>query len=194
MKGIDVSENNGAIDWAAIKAAGIEFVIVRLGYGRGHLDSNFFDNINGAMTQGLKVGVYYYSYALNEEDAKAEGEFLVQTLKDYGLMPSDLAMGCWFDMEDADEWKTHHGFPDAQTITNMCSEFICECNRNGYSCGIYASLDWLCNFIHTEQLADYVPYWCAQWGNSCDWSKAAIWQYTEKLYINGQQFDGNISF
>ena len=58
-KGIDVSENNGRIDWTEVKANGIEFAIVRLGYGNCHLDSLFYENINGALDAGLKVGVYY---------------------------------------------------------------------------------------------------------------------------------------
>jgi len=194
MLGIDVSENNGIVDWNAVKEAGVEFAIIRLGYGSSHLDSQFYANVCGALDKGLKIGVYYYSYALDEAAAKAEGEFLVETLKDCGLLPSTLEMGVWFDMEDADNWKADHGMSDNQTITNMCSEFICECNRNGYSCGIYASLDWLYNKIYTDQLADYVPYWCAQWSDHCSWAKTGIWQYTCSMDIDGNCFDGNISF
>lgn len=54
MKGIDVSENNGVVDWGAVKAAGFEFAIIRIGYGKGHLDSQFYDNVNGATKAGLK--------------------------------------------------------------------------------------------------------------------------------------------
>ena len=56
-KGIDVSENNGRVDWNAVKAAGIDFAIVRLGYGNRHLDERFYENINGANAAGLAVGV-----------------------------------------------------------------------------------------------------------------------------------------
>ena len=59
--GIDVSENNGNINWEVVKAAGVEFAIIRLGYGNCHLDSRFYENINGAIEAGLDVGVYYYS-------------------------------------------------------------------------------------------------------------------------------------
>ena len=60
MKGIDVSENNGVVDWGAVKAAGFEFAIIRIGYGKGHLDSQFYDNVNGALKAGLKIGIYHY--------------------------------------------------------------------------------------------------------------------------------------
>ena len=56
---------------------------------------------------------------------------------------------------------------------------------------IYANLDWLENKIYTDQLADYVPYWVAQWGGRCDWPNATMWQFTDSYDINGKLFDGN---
>lgn len=191
IKGFDVSENNGDVNMLKAKAEGMDFVIIRLGYGNRHLDSKFYENINNAIYAGLKIGVYYYDYGLCAEDAKAEAKFLLCTLMECGLTPDKLDLGIWFDMEDADDWKRRHGMPKAQTITEMCSAFICECNQWGYWCGIYASLDWLQNKIRTEQLASYVPYWCAQWDEQCDWDNALLWQYTNELVIDGQEFDGN---
>lgn len=190
MKGIDVSENNGKVNWQAVKDAGIEFAVIRLGYGSGHLDGSFYENVNGALAAGLKIGVYYYSYAMTVSDTKEEAAFAIGILKDCGLTPDKLAMNVWFDMEDADGYKAKNGMPDNQTITDMCSAFIVELNKAGYSAGIYASLDWLQNKIYTQQLADYVPYWCAQWADKCDWP-ATMWQYTDSLNIAGNNFDGN---
>ena len=62
QKGIDVSENNGRVNWQIVKNKGIEFAIIRLGYGSGHLDGEFYRNFNGALAAGLKIGIYYYSY------------------------------------------------------------------------------------------------------------------------------------
>lgn len=190
-RGIDVSENNGTVDWEAVAAAGVTFAIIRLGYGRGHLDSKFYDNYNGAKDAGLKVGVYYYSYALNPDDAEGEARFMLDILKDAGITNEDLAMGCWFDMEDADGYKERHGDPDNDVITQMCFSFILECNRQGYGCGVYASLDWLLNRIETDIFAEYVPFWCAQWGESCDFERATLWQDTNQFTIGGQEFDGD---
>ena len=194
VRGVDVSENNGQVNWQAVKDAGIDFAIIRLGYGNKHLDGRFYENINSAIAAGLQIGVYYYSYALTVEAAKAEADFAIDILKDCGIDPEDLEMGVWFDMEDADGYKRENGMPDNQTITDMCSAFIVECNKVGYSCGVYANLDWLENKIYTTQLADYVPYWCAQWGSKCDWPNAKMWQYTDKLRIGGKYFDGNYYF
>lgn len=191
MRGVDISENNGSVNFEALANEGVKFVIIRLGYGRGHLDSEFYNNVQGARDAGLKIGVYYYDYAVDVETAKEEAHFMLETLEDCGLSPEDLPMGVWYDMEDADGWKDRHGMPNRLTITAMCSAFIVECNKAGYNCGIYASLDWLENKIATDLLADYVPYWVAQWSDSCDFPRATLWQYTNEEEIDGRYFDGN---
>lgn len=193
-RGIDVSEWNKEIDWGAVAEAGIEFAIVRLGYGKGHLDSKFFDNINGALNAGLKVGAYYYSYALSREDAEREAEFFCQTLKDAGLTNDDLEAGVWLDMEDADHYKERNGVTGGNEITDMCFDFVLKCNTEGYNCGIYASLDWMDNIIDKSVFADYVPYFVAEWGDECSFDGASVWQYTNHLKIGENEFDGDIMF
>jgi GH25 family lysozyme M1 (1,4-beta-N-acetylmuramidase) len=189
MKGIDVSENNGAVDWQAVADAGMEFAIIRLGWGNSHLDESFVDNVNGALAAGIKIGVYYYSYALDVEAAQGEADFVHEILQENGINPE---LGIWYDMEDADGYKARNGMPDNQTITDMCSAFIVALNECGYQyVGIYASYSWLTGVIDTSQLADYVPYWNAQWATSNDFSRARMWQFTDSLSINGQTFDGN---
>lgn len=80
LKGIDVSENNGYVDWNAVKAAGMDFAIIRLGFGNRHLDTNFYENVNGALAVGLKIGVYYYSYALDEPAARSEARYMISEI------------------------------------------------------------------------------------------------------------------
>ena len=74
----------------------------------------------------------------------------------------------------------------------MCREFMKKMNEEGYGCGIYASYDWLTTRIHTEELPKDTAYWCAQWGHHCDFQKAAVWQYTDRLEIGNRLFDGNL--
>lgn len=188
MKGIDVSYHNGVVDWQSVVDAGYGFAIVRLGYGDRHLDEKFMDNVNGALAAGLKIGVYYYSYALDVEAAKAEAQFVNEVLQEHGINPE---LGIWFDMEDADGYKERHGMPDAQTITDMCSAFIGTLNESSYSyVGVYASYSWLTDVIDTSQLGD-APVWNAQWGDSNDISGSKMWQFTDSLDVGGQTFDGN---
>ena len=106
LKGIDVSENNGYVDWNAVKAAGMDFAIIRLGFGNRHLDTNFYENVNEALAVGLKIGIYYYSYALDEPAARSEARYMLSVLQDAGLTKDKIEMGLWFDMEDADGYKS----------------------------------------------------------------------------------------
>ena len=192
MYGIDVSENNGTVDWEAVKDAGMEFAIIRLGYGRGHLDEEFWDNVQGALDAGLQIGVYYYSYALSHFDARDEAEFLVETLKEGGLTNDKLPLGVWFDMEDADGYKADNDIWDGYMMSEMCNAFIEVCEREGYTTGVYASLSWLVDLLSPEVWGTDKPIWCAQWDSECDWEDAKIWQFTDDLEIGGRAFDGNI--
>ena len=192
MRGIDVSENNGVVDWGAVKANGFDFAIIRIGYGRGNLDSEFYNNINGAINAGLAVGVYHYSYAMNEEYAADEAEFVLNTLNDAGLTVDKLPMGVWFDMEDADDYKAERGMPTDQQLTNICSVFINKLWQAGYvNAGLYASYDWLVNVLDVSQLGG-CAIWCAQLNNQCDYEGANLWQYTFSENIEGKEFDADL--
>lgn len=192
MRGIDVSENNGVVDWGAVKANGFDFAIIRIGYGRGNLDSEFYNNVNGAINAGLAIGVYHYSYAINEERAADEAEFVLNTLNDAGLTVDKLPMGVWFDMEDADSYKANRGMPTSQELTNICSVFINKLWQAGYvNTGLYASYDWLVNVLDVSQLGG-CAIWCAQLNNQCDYEGANLWQYTFSENIEGKEFDADL--
>lgn len=192
MKGIDVSENNGVVDWGAVKGAGFEFAIIRIGYGKGHLDSQFYDNVNGALKAGLKIGIYHYSYALSDDVAGIEADFVIQTLEECGLTTDKLPMGVWFDMEDGDGYKERHGMPDNQELTNICNVFINRLWNVGYKyVGLYSCYDWLVNVLDVDQLGG-CAIWCAQFDSKCDYPGAHIWQYTKSENIEGKLFDADV--
>ncbi len=192
-EGIDVSEHNGPVDWETVRATGIAFAVLRLGYGRRHLDGRFAENVEGARGAGLAVGVYYYSYALDEEMAAAEARFLAGTLSERGLAAADLPLGVWFDMEDADGYKACCGLTEGEALTALCRAFVETCGGCGYPAGVYASLDWLENRLDMARLGPDVPVWCAQWTDGdCEWPDAILWQFTDRLEIGGRRFDGNV--
>lgn len=85
IKGIDVSHNNGTVDWKSVKRAGFTFAMIRVGYGKGNLDKQFYNNVHGALSNGLKIGIYHYSYALSTTDAEKEAAFVIKTLTEAGL-------------------------------------------------------------------------------------------------------------
>lgn len=191
MNGIDVSENNGFVDWESVAAAGVEFAIIRLGWGKRHLDSRFYENINGAINAGLKVGVYYYSEATDASEARAEADFALYIMQDAGITPDMLDMGFWFD-EENDDWKSER-LTDPEEITDICTTFINTMEEAGYRCGLYANYYYLTEVIDMSRLPG-IPVWCAQYNSQCDYDGAAIWQCTDSYFINGAQFDKNYSF
>lgn len=127
--GIDVSEHNQPLSWQSLKKQGASFVIVRLGWGKGHLDSRFYEQVNGVLAAGLELGIYYYSYALTEEEAAEEARFTAAVLKDCGLSKDRLPAGCWLDMEDADGYKERRGIAGREEITALCRSFLLEMEK-----------------------------------------------------------------
>ena len=190
--GIDVSEHNGVIPWGSLKKQGLSFGILRLGWGQYHLDERFYENSNGALAAGIEVGTYYYSYALTPEEAAREARFAAFILRDAGLSPELLSMGCWLDMEDADRYKEKNGLTGGTAITAISAAFLEEMKREGYPAGIYGSWDWLSHKIHVPSLPPGTPVWCAQWGRECNYPGASLWQFTNTLRLEGMELDGDI--
>ena len=151
--GIDVSENNGRVDWEKVAAAGMKFAIIRSSYGRSSADGEFVRNVIGAHNAGLQCGAYHYSYALTPEQARQEARSCKKIIEDAGVL---LELPVWFDMEDADGYKRRHGFDfSASNVTEICRAFLQEIKP--LDCGVYASLNWLENYIYWRDLG------CAVW-------------------------------
>ena len=187
MKGVDVSCHNGDIDWRAVKSAGIDFAICRTGYGKSGIDETFQRNVEDAHKAGLICGAYHYSYALTPSDAAAEAAFCKKIIADSGVL---LELPVWFDMEDADKWKERHGFIfTRRNVTNICKAFLD--NIAPLNCGVYASYSWL------EDLIDWKSLGCSIWNAQYhyeDFFKGYMWQFTDRLNINGNFFDANILY
>lgn len=190
IKGIDVSHNNGKVDWKSVKRAGFTFAMIRVGYGKGNIDREFYNNVNGALSHGLKIGIYHYSYALSTADAKKEASFIVSTLKQCGLTPEKL-IGVYYDMEDADGYKARHGMPTRPTITNICSVAVNAFWKAGYTAGVYCNKDWYRNKLYFDQLGG-CALWLAEPGKAKPSIKCNIWQYTFTEKIAGKIFDADI--
>ena len=191
-KGIDVSHNNGNVDWQAVKNAGFgDFAIIRMGYGGNYTsqdDTQFINNINKCESLGIPYGVYLYSYALDLGDVQSEVDHVLRLLKNVG---KNFKYGVWLDMEDADGYKSRHGMPSNSTLVDICYNFCLKVEQAGYYCGIYANLDWLKNKLNSSKL-DRFDKWVAQWAKKCTYTKSySIWQNTSSQMINGKRFDAN---
>lgn len=186
IKGIDISEHNGIINFRRLPKD-ISFVIIRLGWGNGHIDGRFYENANEALDAGLDIGAYFYSYALTRERAREEAAFTAALLQDSGLTPERLKRGLWLDMEDADHYKRNHGAAPSD-IRRITKEYIDEMIIQHFPAGLYASLSWLETILRP---APECPVWCAQWGEKCDYPDATMWQYTDRYDI-GKMVDGDV--
>lgn len=189
IKGIDVSHNNGRVNWDAVKSAGVKFAMIRLGYGKGNLDKEFYRNVNGSLSHGLKIGIYHYSYSLNNADAEKEAEFVIKTLTDAGLTANKV-LGVYYDMEDADGYKSKHGMPSRQALTNFCSIAVNKFWKHGYVAGVYCNKDWYKNKLYFDQLGG-CALWLAEPGKAKPSLNCTIWQYSFKETIAGKIFDGD---
>ena len=183
LNGIDVSAHQGKINWAEVKNSGINYAIIRCGYGQNipsQDDVYFARNISECERLGIPYGVYLYSYALTEKDAYSEVDHVLRLIK--GHNPK---YGIWIDMEDADGYKSRNGMPSNATLVNICDIFCKKMQENGYSAGVYASLNWLDTKLNDSKLDKYNK-WVAQWNSSCSYSKKYVmWQYTSKGSVNG---------
>ena len=185
-KGIDLSYSNGNIDMAKVKESGIDFIILRLGYGKSknQIDSKFYENYNKALQFNIPIGVYLYSYAHNCQDALDEAKLVIDVVTSL-----KLEYPIFIDMEDADGYKSRNNI-DYSTCIDICETFCEYIESFGYYVGIYANLDWLNNKINSDRL-DRFDKWVAQWSSICDYKKDyGLWQYSSKGFISGIQ--GNV--
>ncbi len=184
-RGVDVSKFQGTIDWNAVKADGIDFAIIRCGYrgyGSGKLveDSTFRQNIQGATAAGLKVGVYFYSQAINEEEAVEEASMVLSLVGGYSL-----PMGVYYDTEQV---GTDVGRADGISAAQRtaCAVAFCETIRNaGYTAGVYSYASWFYNALNFANISKY-RIWIAQYRDTLSFSyRYNIWQYTSKGSVKG---------
>ncbi len=183
-KGVDISEMNGSVDFVALKNAGVEFVIIRCGFGSDYTnqaDKRFEENVNKAQAANMPWGVYLYSYATNTSMAKSEAQHTLRLLN--GRKP---LYGVWYDVEDSSQ--------AGSDLVSICQAYCGALEATGLYCGIYSMLSWLNGKLNSAQLDKY-DKWVAQWSDSCDYRKNyGIWQYTDRLVIAGKTFDGNWAY
>ena len=181
VKGIDVSEHNGSIDWSKVKAAGIKFAIIRAGYGTKTVDSTFHANAKAAIAAGIPIGVYWFSYALNAAAAKQEAQKCIETIKGY-----DVTLPVFFDFEyDTIRYGKDNGVTLGREAFNSHAVAFCEAVKAaGYRVGVYYNLDYYYRMVDKNRLKDYVQ-WYAQYNSTADIPGWAIWQYSSSGTISG---------
>ena len=195
--GIDVSKYQSSIDWEQVKTAGVKFVIIRIGY-RGYgsgalvLDPMFEQHFTNARNAGLKVGVYFFSQAVNEEEAREEAMGCA-----YVLNGRKLDYPIFFDTE-ASGASGGSGRADGLGVADRtkCAVAFCEeVKANGYKPGVYASTLWYRNRVDLSSLTKYT-IWNAHYGVASSPIDCALWQGTCTARLPGYKgdLDVNISY
>lgn len=172
--GIDISEHNGNIDLSKYKD---QFVIIRAGWGLGHLDKKYRRNVKECERLGIPYGVYWYSYALDDRTAEKEAISFIDIIKG-----DNVQLGAWLDMEDADGWKKRNGWtPTKRGVSDIVVRFCGKVEEAGFYTGVYLSYSWL-QYLDNNT----IPFdrWVAHWGTNDgglhgDYKKyGSIHQYT----------------
>lgn len=177
FKGIDVSKHQGKIDWNKVKSAGIQFAMIRAGYGRydKQKDEQFEANYSGAKAAGIPVGAYHYSYAENAEQAKAEARTLLNWIKG-----KTFEYPIAFDIEEADVYNL-----GKNAVSEIIKAFCSTVEAAGYYVCVYANKNWLDNVISDEVKKKY-DTWLAQWTTKPTYNgNYGIWQYSSSGSVNG---------
>lgn len=181
-KGIDVSRHNGNIDWAKVKAAGINFAMIRAGYGVSTIDDKFVTNIKECNRLGIPCGVYWFSYAYTPEMARKEAQAVLKAVKPY-----KLEYPIAFDFEDDSvSYASKNGVKMTKKLATSLVEAFCgEIEKNKYYAVNYANPNFLSNYFDSSLLKKYA-LWLAHWVSGDSPSQnCVIWQYSSKGKVNG---------
>lgn len=191
MMGIDVSEHNKTVDFNKVKADGIDFVYVRVGY-TGYTkkrlslnyDRYYQENITNALAAGLQVGVYWYSQALNEEEALQEANMLLNVIGSY-----NITLPVVYDYEFAGEKEDGRldsaKLSKAQMTANSLA-FLNRVSQMGYTPCFYANYSFLKNSVYASQISSIAKIWLAHYNTSTDYpGDYEYWQYTSDGKVNG---------
>lgn len=197
LTGIDVSVFQGNIDWGEVAADGIDFAILRIGY-RGYgskgimgIDDNFYKNYDGAVNAGLKVGVYFYSQAMNAEEAREEARYVLSALGE-----RELQMPVVYDWEYVDNAEARTADMTSEQITECAVNFCNEIEQSGREVMIYFNREIGYFEYDLTGISGY-DFWLAEYSEYPSFIyKFNMWQYTDSGTVKGisSTVDMNIYF
>ncbi|MHC1723271.1 MAG: glycoside hydrolase family 25 protein [Aminipila sp.] len=185
MQGVDVSRYQGDIDWKKVKSSGISFAMLRVGY-RGYesgiitLDQKFIQNMQHAIAAEVKVGAYFFSQAITEDEAIEEAEFVLQNISGY-----DISFPIVFDLEEISS-SDHRAYNlTREQRTNIAMAFCNRIEKAGYTPMIYGNASWLTDYYDLAQIIKY-NIWLAQYSDCPSFPyDFKMWQYTNAGYVDG---------
>lgn len=192
-KGIDVSKYQTTINWKKVAGDGVEYAFIRLGIrgsseGKLVLDDTYIDNVEGALENKINVGVYFFTQALNKEEAVEEAEFVLDNMKDY-----DITYPVVLDVEEITTKNPRTKDMTKQDWTDVCIAFCDTIKEAGYTPMIYGNLKTFMLMVDLEQLEDYEK-WFAYYNTPLYFPyDFSVWQYTSTGSVNGIKGDVDIN-
>ena len=196
LTGIDVSEHQGDIDWEKVRAAGIEFAMIRSGYrsyGKGEItfDTKYKENIEGAGKAGLKVGVYFFSQAVSTDEAAEEADAVLDAIEGY-----DISYPVVYDWEIIYDDSARTDDVSVEMLADNCIEFCERVKSAGYSPMIYQNKNTAMYKLDVQRLKDY-DFWLAEYSDKPSYYyDYKMWQYSSKGTVPGvnTEVDLDLSF
>ena len=188
LNGIDVSIYQGTIDWTKVSKSGVDFAMIRAGYrgygDKGVLveDSMFSKNVLGAKTNKIDIGIYFYTQAINVEEAKEEAKFVVNLIKKYGI---DVKYPIAIDTELSPTGTGRADSISKEKRTEIVKAFCETIKQLGYKPMVYASKYWLYDNLNVQQISQY-DTWLAHYTDKTDYKYSyTMWQYTSTGNVDG---------
>lgn len=192
LTGIDVSSHNQYIDWYSVKQDGIDFAMIRVGYrgaqeGILHEDAYFNTNMQAAIQNKIKVGAYFFSSAITEDEIDEEVNMVLNEIRNY-----KIDMPIVFDMEEFEKGGRIDNLTQEQR-TNLALRFCEKIKKAGYEPMIYGNMTWLYQNYDFEKISKY-PIWLASYSSQCPMEdKFDMWQYSNIGQVNGIEGDVDIN-
>ncbi len=189
VNGIDVSSYQKTVDWNAVKADGIDYAFVRVGFrgygdtGTLNQDGKYKQNLENAPKAGIKVGVYMYSQAITVEEAIEEANFILERIKGY-----EITLPVVFDFEYAATGlgRLYHAKLSKREATDICAAFCETVSAAGYTPMIYANKNMLETKMYADELDDKYQIWLANYTNKTSYAgDYQYWQYSSSGKVDG---------
>ncbi len=190
--GIDVSQHQGAIDWSAVKADGIDFAYIRAAYrgtstGALAVDTRFSANIEEAQAAGIKVGVYIFSQAITAQEAEEEAAFVLSLVSGCDL---DLPLVLDYEFDESHAGRLATAELSTEERTAIVLAFCDYVTKEGFSPMVYGNAHMLENNLQAVEIGEKAAIWYANYNDTTLTKSYALWQYTESGTVAG--ISGNV--
>ena len=193
--GVNVSKHSSSLNFKSMKSAGIDYVMIRLGargYSTGQisLDDNFVENIEAAIEAELDIGIYFYSQAINQEEATQEANFVIQNLEPYR---ANINYPVAFDMENVANDRARIDGLSREDKTTITATFLSGIQASGYIPMLYGNKEWLIKNLDLTKLQDY-DVWLSEDMDTPDYPYLyTMWQYTNTGEVSGVSGDAGLN-